>query len=83
MVTILTWLSSGGVLVIFRISVTKYLTKGNLRGVIYFNSWFVGIVQPGRESLVAGAAFDFGGGSRRMLFTSGLIRKQRENKKQG
>lgn len=51
--------------------------------MIYFGSWFAGIVQPGREGLVARAAFDFGGGSGRMLFTSGLIRKQRENKKQG
>lgn len=54
-----------GVLVIFLISVTKYLTIGNLRGVIYFGSWFAGIVQPGREGLVAGAAFDCGGGSGR------------------
>lgn len=49
----------------------------------YFGSWFAGIVQPGREGLVAGAAFDCGEGSGGMLFTSGLIRKQRENKKQG
>lgn len=40
-------------------------------------------VQPGREGMVVGAAFDCGGRNMRLLVTSRSFRKQRGSKKQG